>query len=339
MQHESQLAEGLRASASVAPPGRFAWLPVGLFGSVMGLIGMSVAWKIAHEHFGCWIEVSWAFEALAVLAFALMSLGYACKLATAPQAVGAEFRHPIGSNLFATFLISVVLLPGFIVPLSLSVARGVWLLGAASTTLFAWFIIDRWIRFPQQVVSATPAWLVPVVGLLNVPLAMPALGLAALRDVMVPYLAIGLFFTVPLFTLVFYRLLFEPPLVEELQPSLLILVAPFAVGTSTYIVTSGKVDAFAEALFTMTLFMLAVLIGRVLHLGVCCPFRTSWWSVSFPLAATAIAGMRMARGLQAAATDVLAIALLGLASAIVAFLLVQTAWRLARGEFGKPTGL
>jgi tellurite resistance protein len=34
-----------------------------------------------------------------------------------------------------------------------------------------------------------------------------------------------------------------------------------------------------------TLLILVVQVGRLRHLGRCCPFRVSWRAVSFPLAA------------------------------------------------------
>ena len=126
-----------------------------------------------------------------------------------------------------------------------------------------------------------------MVGLLDVPLALPALGLPPMHGLMVLALAVGLFFAVPLFTLIFSRLVFEPPMPDALKPSLLILVAPFAVGYSTYTVTTGQTDLFAEALYMLMLFMLAVLLGQLRNLPACCPFRVSWWAVSFPLAAAA----------------------------------------------------
>jgi tellurite resistance protein len=46
-----------------------------------------------------------------------------------------------------------------------------------------------------------------------------------------------------------------------LQPSLMIVVAPFAVGFSSYVTTIGQIDAFAEALLMLMLFLLAVVIG------------------------------------------------------------------------------
>jgi tellurite resistance protein TehA-like permease len=80
------------------------------------------------------------------------------------------------------------------------------------------------------------------VGVLYVPLALPALGLPHVHGLMVAALAIGLFFAIQIFALIFSRLLLGPPLPAALRPSLLILVSPFAVGYSTYAVTAGGTD-------------------------------------------------------------------------------------------------
>jgi tellurite resistance protein len=229
-----------------------------------------------HARFGVPDVVSDIIGAVAVVAFVFVTCGYGVKIVTAREAVQREFAHPIAGNLFGTFLISLLLLPIILAPLSRIAARTMWAIGAIGMIGFAWFIVDRWMSQRQKAAHATPAWIIPVVGLLDAPLSMPALGMESMHGVMVFGLAVGLFFTVPLFTLVFSRLLFEEPLPVALQPSLMILVAPFAVGTSAYIATMGQVDVFAQSLFALTLFMLAVLLGRLRCLAACCPFRVSW---------------------------------------------------------------
>ncbi len=311
---------------------RFDYLPVGLFGSVMGLTGLSVAWRLAQARYDA---PEWAADAIgiaAVTSFVLLALGYAVKLMTAPAAVGTEFRHPIAGNLFGTVLISLLLLPIILVPVSLLLAQVVWGAGAVGMVAFAWMIVSRWMSDRQQVAHATPAWIVPVVGLLDVPLAVPSLGLPPMHGVMVLGLAVGLFFAVPLFTLIFSRLVFEPPMPDALQPTLLILVAPFAVGFSTYVATTGQIDLFGEALYVLTLFMLAVLLGRLRNLPSCCPFRVSWWAVSFPLAASAIAALRFAAAEPGFVSDAIALTLLALATLTIAGLFVRTLAGIARGE-------
>ena len=120
----------------------------------------------------------------------------------------------------------------------------------------------------------------------------------------------------------------HPPL----QPSLLILVAPFAVGFTTYVTTTGTVDLFAEALYALMLFMLAVLLPRLSHLPRCCPFRVSWWAVSFPLAASASTALKFAAAEPGLATDAVALALLAGATTVIMWLLARTLLGLAKGE-------
>jgi tellurite resistance protein len=320
-----------------APPAPGGWrqleaLPVGLFAAVMGLTGLGVAWTLAGARYGTPAWIGPALGAAAGVAFLAIAAGYAVKAVLAPHAVAAEFRHPIAGNLFGTPLISLLLLPIPLARLSLPLAQGLWLCGAVGMTAFAWLIVTRWLGARQHAAHATPAWIVPVVGLLDVPLALPGLGLPPMHAVMVFSLAVGLFFAVPLFTLILSRLLFEEPLPTALQPSLLILVAPFAVGFSAYVATTGAIDLFAEALYALTLFLLAVLVPKLARLGRACPFRVAWWAVSFPLAAAAVTALRVAAAQPGRLTDGLALVLLGLATGVILWLLARTLIGLARGE-------
>jgi tellurite resistance protein len=219
-----------------------------------------------------------------------------------------------------------------IAPVNLRIAQVMWSAGAVGMVVFAWTIVSRWMSDRQQTAHATPAWIVPVVGMLDVPLALPSLGLPSLPEVMVTGLAIGLFFAVPLFTLIFSRLVFEAPMPDALQPTLLILVAPFSVGFSSYVVTVGRIDLFAQSLYFLMLFVLAVLLGRLRVLRQCCPFRVSWWAVSFPLAASAIAALRFAAFDPNWFTAGVAWALLALATIAIAGLLVRTLVGVVQGE-------
>jgi len=320
------------AIATPQPRQRFDYLPVSLFGSVMGLTGLSVAWQLAHALYGVPTWLATGIGIVAITAFILLTLGYAVKFATAPDAVHTEFNHPIAGNLFGTILISLLLLPIILGPFNLLLAQVVWVIGAVGMVVFAWMIVSRWMSDRQQVAHATPTWIIPVVGLLDMPLALPSLGLPPMHGIMVLGLAVGLFFAIPLFTLIFSRLVFEPPMPDSLKPTLLILLAPFAVGFSSYVATTGQVDLFAESLYVLTLFVLAVLLGQLRNLPSCCPFKVAWWAVSFPLAASAIAALRFAAAEPGLVTDAIALALLALASLTIAGLLLRTLFGLVRGE-------
>ena len=316
---------------------RFDYFPISLFGSVMGLTGLSVAWRLAHARYGAPVWMADGIGIVAVAAFILILLAYLVKAITAPDAAWAEFKHPIAGNLFGTFLISVLLLPIILAPYNLLLAQIMWGVGVILMVGFAWLIVSRWMSDRQLIAHATPTWIVPVVGLLDVPLALPSLGLPPMHDIMVLGLAVGLFFAIPLFTLIFSRLLFEPPMPDSLQPTLLILIAPFSVGYSTYVVTTHQVDIFAESLYMLTLFILAVLLGRLRNMLVCCPFKVAWWAVSFPLAASAIAGLRFAAAEPGPVTDAIALGLLALATITIAALLFRTLLGIARGELRSLT--
>ncbi len=307
-------------------------LPVSLFGSVMGMTGLSIAWGMMSAQLG---TPSWIADLLAccaALVFVILVFGYTMKILRSPGAVRAEFLHPIQGNLFGTFIISVLLLPIVIAPVSLWFARAGWTLGAVLMLGFAWVIVTRWMSERQLAAHATPAWIVPVVGALEIPLALPHLSLPELHAVMVVGLSIGLFFTIPLFTLIFSRLIFEDPLPTALEPTLLILIGPFALGFTSYVATTGMVDLFAEGLYVLMLFLLGVLLPRLAHLPQCCPFRFSWWSVSFPLAASANAALIFAKARPSGLTQAVAFALLALASVVMAYLLWLTLAGVARGD-------
>jgi tellurite resistance protein len=298
----------------------------------MGLTGLSIAWRLADSTFGAPAWISELIATIAVVSFLAIVVAYAVKVSVASDRVWAEFRHPIAGNLFGTALVSALLLPIVIAPWSLRSARLLWYIGASGMIVFAWIIVSRWLRDRQQVAHATPAWIVPVVGLLDVPLALPSLDLPPMPELMMFSLAVGLFFAIPLFTLIFSRIVFEEPLPANLQPTLLILVAPIAVGFSTYVVTMGHIDRFAEALYLLMLFVLSVLMGRLRQLPQCCPFRIAWWAVSFPLAASAIAAFKFEVFDPNWFTRGVAWLLLLIASLTIAGLLVRTMFGVFRGE-------
>jgi tellurite resistance protein len=320
------------APAASAAPTTLGWLPVGLFGAVMGLTGLSLAWRLAHQAFGAPAVIGQAVGGVALVSFAVLVVAYGIKAAAGFAAVRAEFVHPVGGNLFGTPLISLLLLPFLLADVSLALARLTWVLGAIGMTVFAWTVVMRWLSVRHTPAQVAPAWIVPVVGMLDIPLAVPVLRWDGLHGVMVFGLAVGLFFALPLLAMVLSRLVMEEPLPAALQPSLLILVAPFAVGFSAYVATFGRVDAFAQGLVMVMLFLLPVLLGRLAHLPVCAPFRLGWWAGSFPLAAAAVAGLRYASVAGSGVMDAIALVVLGVATLVIGMFGVQTVRGIVAGR-------
>lgn len=103
------------------------YLPVALFGSVMGLCGLSIAWRLASSHFAAPPWISSSIGAVAVIAFGTMAIGYGIKAATAPEAVVKEFQNPVSGALFCTIFISLLLLPIILAPVALRLAQVMWI--------------------------------------------------------------------------------------------------------------------------------------------------------------------------------------------------------------------
>ena len=318
--------------AGAVDSGRLAYLPVSLFGSVMALCGLALSWRLAANEYGLPAWVGEAFALIAVCDFLALALAYGIKCVASRAAVRAEFSHPVAANFFATPLISLLLLPAVFLPYSTALAHALWLLGTATMSVFAWLIVSRWMSVQQQIAHATPAWMLPVVGMLNISIGGASLQLPGADAVRVLALAVGLLFTLPLFTLILSRLIFEEPMPPAQQPSLMILVATFAVGFSAYLEVAGQLDLFASSLFCLAVFMLAVLLPKVIRLRSASPFHTSWWAVSFPLAAMTLAALKFAQRQPSWPADAFALALLAFTTLVISSLAVRTIAGVARGE-------
>ncbi|MEJ8850853.1 SLAC1 anion channel family protein [Variovorax rhizosphaerae] len=318
-------------ASSVGNMAGLAYLPVSLFGSVMGLCGLALAWRLAATQFGLPRWVGEAIGHVAVLVFVALVVAYAIKCLQSPAAVRAEFAHPVAANFFSTPIISLLLLPAVVAPYALGVASVLWVTGTLAMLGFAWLIVSRWMSVRQQIAHATPAWIVPVVGTINISYSGVPLDIPGSHPVCVFALAVGLFFAVPLFTLILSRLIFEAPLPQALQPSLMILVAPFAVGFSAYLNVAGRLDLFGESLFYLGVFMLAVLLPKLLRLRSCSPFHTSWWAVSFPLAAMTLAALKFSVERPWWLAQAFALALLAFTTFVILSMGLRTTVGIARG--------
>jgi len=138
------------------------------------------------------------------------------------------------------------------------------------------------------------------------------------------FFSIGLFFWMVLFTIIFYRLVFHTQLVQELVPTLVILIAPPAVGFTSYIKLTGNFDFVARILIYLALFFVLLFTFMIRHFFKI-RFVVSWWAYTFPLCAVTIASILAASLLPSSVFMAWTSAgLLGLSSAIVALVFAKT---------------
>ncbi|WP_326538593.1 SLAC1 anion channel family protein [Pseudorhodoferax sp.] len=298
-------------------------LPVNLFAAVMGLSGLAMAWRLAHGSLGAPALVGEAIAALAVAVFVLLCAGYLAKLARHPQAVQAEFQHPVSGNFFGTIAISLLLLSAIAAPYSAPAARALWTVGVLATFALCLLAVSRLLKGRLDAAQAVPAWFIPCVATLDIPVTGAQMPQAWAAEINLLASAVGTVLALVLLVLILARLVHRDPLPAAMTPSLMILVAPFAVGFLAYSNLAGGVDRFAALLFYFGLFIFAVVAPKVFRPSV--PFSPGWWAISFPLAALANAALKYAAFRDSAPLWLLAVALLGALSLALAVLTVRTA--------------
>lgn len=301
--------------------GSLAHFPVSLVSTVMGLTGLAIAWQKAHLAFGVSSAVWIGIAILASVVFISLLGLYAVKLVRFPDAVRGEWWHPVRVSFFPTISISLMLLAAVWGDTAPSVSFVLWASGALLQIVFTLSILSSWMFHTHyDIKHANPAWFIPVVGNLFVPIGgarfvSPELGWF--------FFSIGIVFWLVLMIIIFYRVFFHEPVPLRLQPTLFILLAPPAVGFIAYGVLVPGLDTVARVLYYFALFI-ALLLGVNAPRFVRGGFFVSSWAYSFPLAAITIATFAMAHRSGLAFFLNLAGVLLAVATSVIGLLVVKT---------------
>jgi len=306
-----------------------AALPIATFDAVMALAVLSTDWEHAahpgHPAAETLLGASDAIAALAVVALLALGAAYASKCVVASGAVRAEFNGPDHGASFASFLTSLLLVANVIAPVALPIARALWSVGAVGIAGLLGIMVIRWLRHIRPVCAVTPVWLVPVVGLLEIPIALPRLGWGeSAAPSSLACVVLGFALTLPLLTLIGVRLSRCPPLPDPTEPSLLVLVSPFAVGFTSLLLFTHRVTPVCWLLYLLMLPLLIVVIARLSSLPARAPFKLSWWIGAFPLASATLAAFRFAELQPSAPAEAIAWLMLTVATLTTASLLVLT---------------
>ena len=321
------------ATVQGAHAGRLAHFPVALFSIVMGMAGLTIAWLKAHHMGGVALEVGLGLRWLSTALYLFLVAFYIGKMLRHPEAVKADYSHPVRLNFFPAISIGLLLLSICWAQDAPVMAQWTWGIGAAMHLLFTLFAMNSWIHHTHyDIKHANPAWFIPVVGNIIVPIAGVRFAPA---DISWFFFSIGLVFWLVLMTIVLYRLFFHEPLPIRLTPTLFILIAPPAVGFLAYVALSGQVDAFARVLYFTALFLTLLLASNAARFFRL-PFFLSAWAYSFPLAAMTIATFEMSARSGLAFYSGLSWLMLTVLSAVVALLAYKTLVAASRGQICVP---
>ena len=307
------------------------YLPVSLFGSVMSVAGLALAWRLASKSYGADIAVSNAIGLLALLLFAVLALCYLSKLMRYPQLVRHEFTHPVIGSFFGTVGISILLLSSVIGGYSATAQLVVWSIGAVATLALSVVMISRLLNGSAAPTSVVPAWLIAGVGSLDIVVTGGALKAGWTHEINLLAAAVGGVSAIVFFVLIFSRLIHHEPLAAPMRPSKMILVAPFAVGFIAYVNLVQKVDMFAALLFYFGLFLFVIIAWRLMRRPA--PFSPGWWAIGFPLAALANSALIYADAVGGVGLELIALLLLVLLTAAVLGLAIRSLHALFTGRF------
>ncbi len=307
--------------STMSTPPRLQHFPVTFFAVIMGLSGLALAWRSASELFGITPLVSQLLAVLSLVLFCVLLVTYLLKVLRHPQAIKAEFNHPIKISFFPTLSISMVLMSILVLPIAKSLATLFFVAGAGLHLVFTLMIMGAWVHHERfQIQHMVPSWFIPIVGNLVVPIAGMPLGFTETSWF---FFSIGIIFWLVLMTIFFNRIIFHDPLPPQLMPTFFILIAPPAIGFIAYLSLGHEIDTLARVLCSTALFFTLFLFSQIRRF-VGLPFFLSWWAYSFPMAAVTIATTKMAERTHSAITQWIAGGLLVLTTVLIGLLLVKT---------------
>lgn len=266
---------------------RLKYFPITMFAIVMGMGGFTIMYQKASVMLGFAHVIGIVLMAITTLIFIGISTLYITKCICYAQMVKKEFSHPVKINFFAAISISILMLSIIYKESSEILSATLWYFGAALHFYLTLYTISFWINNNQEINNSNPAWFIPVVG--NVLIPVGGVGFIS-NEILIYFLSVGVFFWIILLAILFNRIIFHNQLPEKFIPTMFIFIAPPAVGMIAYVNMFKTVDIFAMFLFNIAIFF-TLLLGFMYKNFMKIRFFISWWAFIFPLSAMTISSM------------------------------------------------
>src|SRR6185437_13215098 len=193
-----------------------AFFPLTLYAAVSSLSALSAAWGFTGWRIG--LQLKGLLGMISTGLFVIISVIYLLKWLRYPEIIKKDAQDPIAINLFGVLFISWLIISGFIANYDKQLGFAIWVLATAAMSVFAWIVLGRWFAHPQNPQNALPVWLVPVLGILDVPLTGLRYTSPDIREVCVFFFVTGLLICAILMVIIFTRLLFQAELAAPMYP-------------------------------------------------------------------------------------------------------------------------
>lgn len=257
-------------------------VPIALFASVMGIAGLTIAYRLLEGLYAWPHYVSNSMILFVTILFVIQGSIVLYRLVAYRDSVKKELHHPVQMNFYGTISISLLLFAVLYVDMSDTLSYILWLAGAILQIGLTLYLLSAlfWER-QYEMSQFNPTWFIPIVGNIVVPLS-GVYHVDALFNWM--FFSIGIVFTIIYYVLFVQRVIFHPPLPAMLMPSYFIILAPLAIGVTAYIKLMGHVDVFAYILYGLATYIVLLFLTQLKRFFTI-PFFISWWAYLFPCAA------------------------------------------------------
>ena len=253
---------------------------------------------------------------LTMLLFALIFIPWILRIVLYRRESLSDFKNPIIGQFFATMPIAcLVMSADFLIvgvnymntDLAIELAKIFWVIGAVNAVLISIIIpLHSFISQEVKIESLSPAWFMPPVSLIVIPVAGAKLIPYWPTDCQLSMLVFnyiswgsGFFLFLILEVICLYRFICHPPLPGKLAPTFWINLGPIGAGTIA-LLTLGNASTHFLGEYVLSIFNIFALFlwGFGLWWLICAlfltvyyfshknlPFSLSWWAFTFPLGA------------------------------------------------------
>ena len=159
-----------------------------MYAIVMDVSGLTIAYQKAVEFLGFSENLANVMMYVALGLFGIITLIYLIKLVTYPKAVANEWNHPVRINFFSAVSISMLMLAIITTKAYPALHAGFWYAGTGMHFFMTLYTLSFWINHNQEIRHSNPAWFIPIVG--NVLVPVGGVGLAS-YTVLIYFLVLG----------------------------------------------------------------------------------------------------------------------------------------------------
>ena len=310
---------------------RLPGLPPNFYAMPFGIAGLAVTWRTAQSTIGLPAAIADVLFVAAAALWVALTVDLVARIVRAPAEIGRETADPVRSPFFALPAIVALLLAVGLLPHAPALARAIIVAGVVVVVPLGGWLTGQWIAAGVDRERFHPGYLLPAVagGLV----AANAAALAGYRTLGWLLFGIGLVSWMQIGPTILGRLFFAARLPVELRPTLAIEVAPPAVaGNAYFALHQGPNDVVTYVLAGYCVLMIVAqlrLIGVYRQLSFGAPF----WAFAFSYTTVATYALRWLEHTGAGGDRVLSWSVLGLITALIAFIGVRSLLAAAEGRF------